>query len=371
MNNKPIFVTQPDLPDLEKVIPYLEKIWKNKWLTNAGEFHQELERKIADYLGVPYVSLFSNGTLALITALQHLKITGEVITTPFTFVATTHSLTWNNITPVFVDIENEFGNIDTAKIEAAITPKTSAILAVHVYGNPVNTKEIERIAKKHNLKVIYDAAHAFGVKQNNKSILNEGDISILSFHATKVFNTFEGGAIICQDKETKKNIDFLKNFGFLDEENIVAAGINGKMNEFQAAIGILQLDEIDDRIKKREIIANKYNKEILEINGISSIKIQENVISNYSYYPVFIDEKVYGISRDELHLRLKEMNIISRKYFYPLISNINIYKELESSAKSNLPIANNLANKVLCLPIYPNLELNDVDRIINALKNEK
>ena len=366
-NNKPIFVTQPDLPELKDVIPLLERIWDNKWLTNAGEFHQKLENKLAKHLGVPYISLFSNGTLALIVALQHLKITGEVITTPFTFVATTHSLIWNNIKPIFVDIENEYGNIDTSKIEAAITPQTTAILAVHVFGNPVNTTEIERIAKKHNLKVIYDAAHAFGVKRNGKSILNSGDLSILSFHATKVFNTFEGGAIVCQDEKTKKNIDLLKNFGIQDEENIIATGINAKMNEFQAAIGLLQLNRIDDLIKKRKLVSQKYDKEFNNVKGIRTIKKQVDIDSNFAYYPIFVDKESFGMDRDDLHEKLKRRNIFSRKYFYPLISNIKIYKDFKSSDKSNLPTANIIANNVLCLPIYPNLDLDTVDRIINTI----
>lgn len=365
----PILITQPDLPSLDSFIPLLKKIWDNKWLTNNGEFHQKLELELANYLNVPYISLFSNGTLALITALQALNISGEVITTPYSFVATTHSLWWNNIKPVFVDIESEYGNIDANKIEAAITPKTSAILAVHVYGNPSNVEKIEEIAKKHNLKVIYDAAHAFGVELNGDNILNHGDLSILSFHATKVFNTFEGGAIISKTAEMKKQIDFLKNFGFLDEVTIVGAGINAKMNEFQAAIGLLQLNEHDSRINKRAIVFEHYVKNLANTKGIKIITPPKNSKHNYAYLPILVNKDEYGKTRDVLYNLLKKHNIFARRYFYPLISNIELYSTLPSSSKSNLPIANRIADEVICLPIYPSLKLEIVDEITEIINN--
>jgi len=335
-NKKTVLITQPDLPNLSDVIPYLEKIWDKKWLTNNGEFHNELEIKLAEFLGVPYLSLFSNGTLALITALQCLELTGEVITTPYSFVATTHSLMWNNIKPVFVDIDIEFGNIDTTKIEAAITPETTAILAVHVYGNPCDFLEIERIAKKHNLKVIYDAAHAFGVDVEGSSVLNHGDLSILSFHATKVFNTFEGGAIISHSLETKKHIDLLKNFGILDENTIINVGINAKMNEFQAAIGLLQLGSHNERISQRKRVFESYQDKLKNIEGLRIITPPQNIKSNYAYFPILINPKSFPVDRNKLFDKLRENNIFVRKYFYPLISNLEVYSNLKSSSKENL-----------------------------------
>ncbi|MBI9035725.1 MAG: DegT/DnrJ/EryC1/StrS family aminotransferase, partial [Bacteroidales bacterium] len=305
MEEKKILVTQPVLPALEDFIPMLEEIWDSKWLTNNGKFHQEFEKALAEYLGVPYVSLFSNGTLALVTALQCLRITGEVITTPYSFVATTHSLRWNNIKPVFCDIEPDYLNLDPDKIEALITPRTTAIMPVHVYGNPCYLKRIEEIADNYGLKVIYDAAHAFGVKQNGESVLNYGDLSILSFHATKVFNTIEGGAIISHDAKTKKRIDNLKNFGFVDETTVVAPGINAKMNELQAAYGILQLKTIDDSIKKRKEIAHIYSQQLNNIVGLSFLENIEGVVHNYAYYPIFIDKDKYGMNRDEVYDKLK------------------------------------------------------------------
>jgi len=370
VDKKPILITQPDLPSLDKVIPYLEKIWDNKWLTNNGAFHEELESKLAKFLNVPYISLFGNGTLALITAIQCLELEGEVITTPYSFVATTHSLWWNNIKPVFVDIDSEFGNIDTSKIEAAITKKTTAILAVHVYGNPCNTSEIERIAKKHNLKVIYDAAHAFGVEENGGSILNHGDLSILSFHATKVFNTFEGGAIVSHSLETKKKIDLLKNFGIQDENTIISAGINAKMNEFQAAIGLLQLEEHNKRINKRKLVFEYYLKKLKGINGIKVVKPTKHLLSNYAYFPILVDQNVSSINRDTLYSRLKENNILARKYFYPLISNIDLYNSLESSSFENLPIANRFSSQVICLPIFPDLTFKEIEKITDIIKSK-
>ena len=364
--NKPILVTQPSLPNLKDFTEKLEDIWESKWLTNNGKFHQEFEQKLADYLGVKYVSLFSNGTLALITALQTLRITGEVITTPYTFVATTHALHWNRIKPIFCDIDPIYGNIDTNKIESLITPETTAILPVHVYGNPTEMEKIQKIADTYGLKVIYDAAHAFGVEKNGESILNFGDLSILSFHATKTFNTIEGGAIICHDKKTKKRIDFLKNFGFADEVTVVAPGINAKMNELQAAYGILQLKTIAEQIEKRKHIADKYRNSLSKIKGITFVNDIENIKHNYAYFPIYV-EKDYPLKRDELYQKLKDNNIFARRYFYPLISNMPTYKSLPSSNKNNLPQANLLANKVICLPIYPDLEIENIEFICNLL----
>lgn len=367
-NSKPIYVTQPSLPDLQEFIPYLHKIWDNKILTNNGPFHKQLESELAHFLGVPYISLFANGTLALVTALQVLRITGEVITTPYSFVATTHSLWWNNIKPVFVDIEPEFGNLDPEKVEAAITPKTTAILPVHVYGNPCKVDRIKEIADIYGLKVIYDAAHCFGVKHKGVGICNYGDLSILSFHATKVFNTMEGGAIICHDEATKKRIDYLKNFGFAGETTIMAPGINSKMNEMQAALGLVQLKHYDDNINKRKAISDIYRNELASINGIYYLSELTETDSNYAYFPIFIDEKEYGISRDQLYEKLKQNNIFARRYFYPLISEFSMYKTLDSANPSNLPTAIKLAEQVICLPIYPDLNEHtalDISKIIS------
>jgi dTDP-4-amino-4,6-dideoxygalactose transaminase len=368
---KPIYVTQPSLPDLEEFIPYLREIWDNKILTNNGPMHKELEKELADFLGVPFISLFANGTLALVTALQALRITGEVITTPYSFVATTHSLWWNNIKPVFVDIEPEFGNLDPDKIEAAITPKTTAIMPVHVYGNPCHVEKIQKIADIYGLKLIYDAAHAFGVKYKGGSILNYGDLSILSFHATKVFNTFEGGAIISHDSATKQRIDYLKNFGFAGETTIMAPGINSKMNEVQAAMGLLQLKSIDESIVKRKFVADTYRELLKDIKGISMLPLPVETISNYAYFPIFVNEKEYGMSRDELYEKMKQNNIFGRRYFYPLISEFSMYKSLESSAQNNLPVAHKMANEVICLPIYSELDIKDIKEVANILRTNK
>jgi len=363
-----IFVTKPALPDLEEFIPFLERIWDSKWLTNNGPFHQQFEEELASYLGVPYISLFANGTLALVTSLQALRITGEVITTPYSFVATTHALWWNNIKPIFVDIEPEFCNLDPEKIEAAITPKTTAILPVHVYGNPCDVERIQEIADIYGLKVIYDAAHAFGVKKDGIPILEFGDLSVLSFHATKVYHTFEGGAIVCHDDKMKKRIDYLKNFGFANETTVVQPGINAKMNEFQAALGLLQLKYHKQNIEKRKIIADTYRKELSRIKGIRLLPEPINTSTNYAYFPIFVNEKEYGMSRDELYERLKEHNIFGRRYFYPLISNFPTYRGLESATRKNLPIANKIAEEVICLPIYPELNLEDISIIVKIIK---
>ncbi|MCX6271424.1 MAG: DegT/DnrJ/EryC1/StrS family aminotransferase [Bacteroidetes bacterium] len=364
---KNIYVTQPSMPPLEEFTAYLKDIWESKWLTNNGKFHQELESALAGYLGVKYISLFSNGTLALITALQTLRITGEVITTPFSFVATTHSLWWNGIKPVFVDIGNEYFNIDPKKIEAVITPHTTAIMPVHVYGNPCDMQAIEKIADTYGLRVIYDAAHAFGVTVKGNSVMNMGDLSVLSFHATKVFTTIEGGAIISHDENTKKRIDFLKNFGFADEVTVVAPGINAKMNEIQAAFGLLQLKTVDEAIAKRQKIAQTYREQLGNCPGIRCLWDIKQVRHNYAYFPVLIDSEMYGSTRDEIYEDLKKHHIFCRRYFYPLISNFPTYSGLDSAAVENLPVATQVAGKVLCLPIYPDLELESVEKIARLI----
>jgi len=371
MSKDLITVTSPLFPSLEDFIPMLKDIWERKWLTNNGHYHQELEKALAEYLGVKYISLFTNGTLPLITALQAMRITGEVITTPYSFVATTHSIWWNGLKPVFVDVEEETGNIDPEKIEAAITPHTTAIMPVHVYGTPCNTKRIQEIADIYGLKIIYDAAHAFGVRVNGESILKAGDISTLSFHATKVYNTVEGGALVCHDEATKNRIDYLKNFGFADETTVVAPGINSKMDEIRAAYGLLNLKQVDSAIEKRKAIANRYRETLKEIDGIRVLPDIEGVRHNYSYFPIFIDEKVYDLSRDALYEKLKEHNIYGRRYFYPLISTFSAYKGLDSANPANLPIAHKLATQVLCLPMFATLDEDGVDRVIDVITNHK
>ncbi len=367
MEQSKIFVTQPTLPNLDDFVKSLKEIWDSKWITNNGKFHQEFEKQLADYLGVKYLSLFDNGTMALISALQVLRIRGEVITTPYSFVATTHALWWNDIQPVFVDTDPVYGNLDPDKIEAAITPKTTAILPVHVYGNPCDINKMQRIADIYGLKVIYDAAHAFGVEESGNSILNYGDLSILSFHATKTFNTIEGGAIICHDEKTKERIDYLKNFGFADEVTVIAPGINAKMNELQAAYGLLQLKTVEDRTKKRQKITNTYRELLKDVEGIRFLNDTRETKHNYGYFPIFVDEAIYPISRDDLYSKLKENSIYGRRYFYPLISDFQTYRGLPSARPDNLPNSRNLANQVICLPIYPDLEIETVNRIVNLL----
>lgn len=368
--NKAIFVTQPALPPLEEFIESLKEIWDNKVLTNNGPFHKEFEEKLAEYLGVKYISLFSNGTLALITALQSMRITGEVITSPYSFVATTHSLWWNNIKPVFVDIEPDYFNLDPEKVEAAITPQTTAILPVHVYGNPCKEDRLQQIADTYGLKLIYDAAHAFGVKLNGNSVLNFGDMSILSFHATKVFNTIEGGAIVCHDEKVKKRIDYLKNFGFTDETTVIEPGINAKMNELQAAYGLLQLKHVDGYINKRRAIVNRYRELLKGIPGISLMGDMSGLDHAYPYFPILIDSTVFGKTRNEVYEMLKANNIYGRRYFYPLISQFPTYRGLPSAAPSNLPVATRVAEQVICLPIYPDLEEETVSKIVTIIKNK-
>ncbi|MGX1308034.1 dTDP-4-amino-4,6-dideoxygalactose transaminase [Amorphus suaedae] len=367
MTDKPIYVTEPFLPPLEDFIPYLEDIWERKWLTNNGAFHQQLEAALCGYLGVEHVSLFTNGTIALVTALQAQGVSGEVITTPYSFVATAHSLVWNNLTPVFVDIDPETMNLDPAKIEAAITPRTTAILAVHCYGVPCDVVGIRQIADAHGLKVIYDAAHAFGVRFRGEGLMRHGDLSVLSFHATKVFNTFEGGAIVSPDAATKQHIDYLKNFGFADEVTVVEVGINGKMNEVQAAMGLLQLRYVDAAIARRREIHGRYCEGLRDIAGISTRPAPPETNYNYAYFPILVAPE-YGHTRDALYQRLKEAGIFGRRYFYPLISTMPMYRDLPSAAPDNLPVATRVADEVICLPIYPTLANADQDRVIAAIR---
>ncbi len=363
----PVYVTQPHLPPLEEFIPYLQQIWGNKWLTNAGPFHQKLEAELARYLGVPEIALFNNGTIALVVALQALRVVGEVITTPFTFVATTHSLLWNGIKPVFVDIDPVTFNMDPSRIEAAITPQTTAIMPVHCYGNPCAADEIKRIADRYGLKVIYDSAHAFGVKSKGQSLLQYGDLSVLSFHATKVFNTFEGGAIVCPDAKTKQRIDYLKNFGIADELTVVAPGINGKMNEVQAAFGLLQLAHIDAAIQERKKVDERYRDELRGVKGIFMPPLPSGFSGNYSYFPILVGSD-FGLSRDGLYDLMKSKGIYARRYFYPLVSDMSMYRGLPSAAETNLPAAKRVAEQVLCLPIHAELSEENQMRVIDVIR---
>ncbi len=367
MSNELITVTSPLLPDLDEFHELLKQIWDSKWITNNGSFHKQLEKELAEYLKVPYISLFTNGTLPLLTALQALRITGEVITTPYSFVATTHSIWWNGCKPVFVDIDPATGNIDPDKIEAAITPKTTAIMPVHVYGKPCDTKRIQEIADRYGLKVIYDAAHAFGVEVNGESIFNAGDMSTLSFHATKVYNTIEGGAMVIKDEATKKRIDFLKNFGFADEVTVVGPGINSKVDEMRAAYGILNLRQVDSAIEARHQVAIKYRNALRNVDGVSFFDDMPGVKHNYSYFPIFIDAEKYGMTRDELYAKMKSANVLGRRYFYPLISEFSTYRGLESARPENLPQAHKMANSVICLPMHHGLSEEDVERTIDCI----
>lgn len=380
MNSNKITVTSPLLPNLDEFHELLKQIWNSKWITNNGSFHKQLEKELAEYLGVPYISLFTNGTLPLLTALQALRVTGEVITTPYSFVATTHSIWWNGCKPVFVDIDPSTGCIDPNKIEAAITPKTTAIMPVHVYGKPCDVDAIQEIADKYGLKVIYDAAHAFGVKVNNKisktlskgeddfvSVLNAGDMSTLSFHATKVYNTIEGGALVMHDEKTKKRIDDLKNFGIHDEVTVVGPGINSKMDEMRSAYGLLNLKLVDEAIAARKKVAQAYRENLKDVEGISMWFDMDGVHHNYSYFPIFIDAEKYGKSRDELFFEMKNNNVLCRRYFYPLISDFSTYRGLESATPSNLPNAHKMANEVICLPMHHALNKDDIQRILDGI----
>ena len=380
MDKDIIKVTSPLLPDLGAFNEYLKQIWDKQWITNNGEFHQQLEKALAEYLGVPYISLFTNGTLPLITALQALRITGEVITTPYSFVATTHALWWNGIKPVFVDIDPKTGNLDPNKVEAAITPRTTAILPVHVYGYPCDVDVIQDIADKYGLRVIYDAAHAFGVKVDSRqsktlskgegdyvSVLNAGDLSTLSFHATKVFNTVEGGAMVMHDAKMKQRIDYLKNFGFANETTVVGPGINSKMDEIRSAYGLLNLKQVDKAIEARHQVAIKYREALRNVEGITFFDDMPGVRHNYSYFPIFIDAKKYGMTRDELYAKMKSQNVLGRRYFYPLISEFSTYRGLESADPTNLPNAHKMADSVICLPMHHALSEEDIQRTLDCI----
>lgn len=396
MDDKQITVTSPLLPNLDEFHELLKEIWDSKWITNNGSFHRKLEAALAEYLKVPYVSLFTNGTLPLLTALQALRISGEVITTPYSFVATTHSIWWNGCKPVFVDVDPKTGNMDPDKIEAAITPRTTAIMPVHCYGKPCDVHRIKEIADKYGLKVIYDAAHAFAleipkkdsdykiafdeannlfnpsqaarkVEVETESILNWGDMSTLSFHATKVYNTIEGGAMIMHDLETKKRIDYLKNFGFAGETTVVGPGINSKVDEMRAAYGLLNLKQVDAAIVARKNTADVYREALRGVEGITFYEDMPGVKHNYSYFPMFIDAEKYGITRDELYFKMKEANVLGRRYFYPLISEFSTYRGLESARKENLPNAHKMADTVICLPMHHELSNGDMERILKLI----
>ncbi len=370
MSKKSIYVTRPFLPPLEEFLPYLRQIWENKVLTNGGPFHQQLEKALCEHLGLEHIALFTNGTIALVTALQSLRITGEVITTPYSFVATSHSLLWNGIKPVFVDIDPATLNMDPRRIEAAITPQTTAILAVHCYGHPCDVDAIQQIADTYNLKVIYDAAHAFGVECHCGSVLKYGDLSVLSFHATKVFNTFEGGAIVCPDAKTKARIDYLKNFGFAGETSVIAPGINGKMSEFNAALGLLQLQHIDAVVERRKSIDSTYRRRLATVGGIHCLGNGGELRANYSYFPILVTPQ-YPVDRDDLYQLLKDRDIFTRRYFYPLISEFPMYRGLPSAHPDNLPAASEAARQVLCLPIYPDLEMDVVNQICDVIASQR
>ena len=371
MSEKQITVTSPLLPNIDEFNAMLKEIWASKWITNMGQFHNQLEKALCEYLKVPYISLFTNGTLPLLTALQALRVTGEVITTPYSFVATTHSIWWNGCRPVFVDIEEETCGMDPDKIEAAITPKTTAIMPVHCYGKPVQMKRIQEIADKYGLKVIYDAAHAFGVEVDGESVLNAGKMSTLSFHATKVYNTLEGGALVMHDEETKKRIDNLKNFGFVGETEVVAPGINSKMDEVRAAYGLINLKQVDEAIAKRRQVAIKYREALRDVSGIRFFDDMPGVRHNYSYFPIFVNANEYGMSRDQLYFKMREANILGRRYFYPLISTFSTYRGLPSAAPENLPVATRLADEVICLPMHHGLSSEDINRILEIIIEQK
>ena len=368
-NSKPIYVTSPSLPPLDDFIPYLRQIWENKWLTNNGAFHQQFEAALAEYLGVKYVSLFTNGMIALQVGMQALRITGEVITTPFTFVATTHAIHWNSCKPVFCDIEQETYTMDPVKVEALITPQTTALMPVHVYGNPCHDEKLREIADTYGLKLFYDAAHVFGVRKDGVSVCNWGDLSMLSFHATKVFNTFEGGALVTNDETLKKRIDFLKNFGFADEVTVVAPGSNGKMDEFRAAYGLLQLKIVDGEIAKRQKVAEYYRESLKDIPGIRMLYDLPGVKHNYAYFPIEVEAAKYGMSRDALYEKLKKHNIMSRRYFYPLCSDFPTYRGLPSASPANLPVAKRVADEILCLPMFADLTPEDQREIVAIIRS--
>lgn len=367
LNKERITVTSPLLPNLDEFQDSLKEIWDSKWITNNGSFHKRLEAALCEYLKVPYISLFTNGTLPLLTALQALRVTGEVITTPYSFVATTHAIWWNGCKPIFVDIDPSTCGIDPDRIEAAITPRTTAIMPVHCYGMPCNTERIQAIADKYGLKVIYDAAHAFGVEVNGKSVLNQGDLATLSFHATKVYNTLEGGALVMHDVETKKRIDYLKNFGFAGETEVVAPGINSKMDEVRAAYGLLNLKQVDEAIEKRHQVAIRYREAIRNVKGVRFFDDMTGVRHNYSYFSVIINAEEFGMTRDELYFKMQEKGVFGRRYFYPLISTFSTYCGLPSATPENLPVATRIANEVICLPMHHGLTETDVDRVLELI----
>lgn len=362
-----ITVTSPLLPDIDELSAMLKEIWASKWITNNGQFHQQLEKELCKYLKVPYISLFTNGTLPLLTALQALHITGEVITTPYSFVATTHSIWWNGCRPVFVDIEEETCGIDPEKIEAAITPKTTAIMPVSCYGKPCKMDAIQAIADKYGLKVIHDAAHAFGVEVNGESWVGKGDLISLSFHATKVYNTLEGGAMVMHDEATKRRIDYLKNFGFAGETEVVAPGINSKVDEVRAAYGLLNLKQVDGAIAARQKVAQRYRDALRNVPGIRFFDDMPGVRHNYSYFPIFINAEEYGKTRDQLYFEMKEKNVLGRRYFFPLISTFSTYRGLPSAAPDNLPVATRIANEVICLPMHHELSEEDLNRVLELI----
>ena len=368
--DSPIYVAQPYLPPLEEFIPYLEKIWETKQLTNGGPFHRQLEKALCEFLGVEHLALFTNGTIGLVTALQALRVTGEVVTTPYSFVATAHSLLWNGIKPVFADIDPDTLNLDPNRIEAAISPQTTAIMPVHCYGRPCDVDAIQKIADNYNLRVIYDAAHAFGVRFPSGSVLTYGDLSVLSFHATKVFTTFEGGAIVCPDAKTKQRIDHLKNFGFVDEVTVVAPGINGKMSEWNAALGLLQLKYFDKSIARRKEIDAIYREQLKNVRGIRCLPAADKCSTNYAYFPILV-EGDYPVSRDVLYRELKDRNIHPRRYFYPLISDFPMYRGLPSAHRDNLPVASRIAGQILCLPMYPALREAELEKIVGLVAKRR
>ena len=365
--NHTLNVTTPLLPDLDEFHQRLKEIWNSKWITNNGQFHQQLEEALCAHLKVPFISLFTNGTLPLLTALQALRISGEVITTPYTFVATTHSIWWNGLKPVFVDIDPSNCGMDPDRIEAAITPRTTAIMPVHCYGKPCDIERIQQIADKYGLKVIYDAAHCFGVEVNGKSILEYGDVSTLSFHATKVYNTVEGGALVMHDAATKQRIDYLKNFGFESETEVIAPGINSKMDEVRAIYGLLNLSIVDAAIEARHQVAIRYREALRPVPGITFFDDMPGVKHNYSYFPIFVNAEEYGMTRDDLYTKLQKHGIMGRRYFYPLISTFSTYCGLPSAAPENLPNATRIANEVICLPMHHELTEEDVNRVIDTI----
>jgi len=369
MNNDPIYVTRPSLPDFDEFVASLRSIWQSRQLTNVGPFHEALEHALAEYLGVEHVSLFCNGTIALQVGLQALRIAGEVITTPYSFPATTHVIYWNRCKPVFCDIDSATCNLDVSKIESLITPRTTAIVPVHVYGTPCDTDAIARIADTYGLRVIYDAAHAFGARWRGRSLVDYGDLAMLSFHATKIFSTIEGGALVTRNAQLKKRIDYLKNFGIAGETRVVAPGTNGKLNELQAAYGLLQLKQVDGNIAKCARIAARYRALLADVRGLRMLHARDEYTPNHSYFPVFVDAVDFGLSRDDLYQALRNANIMTRRYFYPLISSFASYRNLPSAKRDNLPVAEAVCESVLCLPMYPDLDERTIGRICGVIRD--